>query len=345
MAGVPSGLMVLALDLTPFDLVTRIGFHPAPLVALAVMVAWYWRAVRRLEATGRKWPPMRSLSWGVGILILVVATLSGLTAYDRTSFEVAAVQQLGIFMLAPVLLSLAAPLTLALESSSEQGARRLRQVFMGKVARVVRHPILGWALFAAGTFGLYLSRQYAWALAQPYGLGLVYLELLVIGCLWAWAVLGADPRPVPLAIGWRMLYVLLAVVYYSVLGLAVESQRHRIAPGITVSDLHTGAGIIWSVGVLLAIGASIGVLLQWLQTDEGHARRADRYNAEEDARQLALWRAHRRAAGLADVRASESVIVRSRPAGTERSDAAAMSTVRTTPSRPAAGEIDEGKDS
>lgn len=337
--------MVLALDLTPFDLVTRIGFHPVPLAVLAVMVAWYWRGVRRLEAKGRKWPPMRSLAWGVGVFILAVATLSGLTAYDRTSFEVAAVQQLAIFMLAPVLLCLAAPLTLAMESSSEERARRLRQVTMGKVALVVRHPILAWALFAAGTFGLYLSRQYAWALAQPYGLGLLYLELLVVGCLWVWPVMGADPRPVRLAIGWRILYVLLAVVYYSVLGLAVESQRRPIAPGISVSDLHTGAGIIWSVGVLLSIGATIAVLLQWLQTDEGHARRADRYNAEEDAHQLALWRAHRRAAALADVRASESVVVRSRPAGTERSDASALARVRTAPPPEPAGEIDDGSES
>jgi hypothetical protein len=92
-----------------------------------------------------------------------------------------------------------------------------------------------------------------------------------------------------------------------------------------VSDLHTGAGVLWSTGALFSIAVSIGVLVQWLQVDEGQARRADRYNSEEDARQLALWRRDRRAAALADVRARESVNVRSRPAGTERSDRSAQS--------------------
>jgi hypothetical protein len=90
---------------------------------------------------------------------------------------------------------------------------------------------------------------------------------------------------------------------------------------------------MWSTGEMLTIILTIGILIQWLAVDEGHARRSDTINAEEDARQLAIWRAERRAVGLADVRARESVIVRSRPAGTRASDASAQSARAAAPLR------------
>ncbi len=324
--------MLAALGVTPFDVVTKIGFHPAPTVVLAAMALWYRRGVRRLAGQGRRWPPARNAAFVVAILLLAVSTLSGLDAFDTTKFSIAAVQQLGIFMLAPIALCLSAPLTLAIESSAPARGARLRSLIEGTPGKVVYNPALTWAVFAASLFALYLSRQYAWALSHAWGLQLVNLELLVVGCLFVWPVMGADPRPKTLGIGWRILYVLLCVVYYSVLGLAMESQRHPIAPGITLSDLHTGAGVLWSTGALLSIALAIGILVQWLQIDEGHAQRADDANGEEDARQLALWRSERRAAALADVRARDSVVVRSRPAGTERSDQSAQS-ARTWPER------------
>jgi putative copper resistance protein D len=315
--------MVLALALTPLDFFSKIRFHPVPLVAIAALAVWYRRRVRTLSGRGGRWPPLRSASWALGVLVLAAATLSGLDAYTATSFSVHAVAQLGIFMIAPVFLCLAAPLTLAIEGAGPERGARLRARVHGLLGRVVLNPALTWAIFAGSLFVLYFSGQYRASVDHGWVLQLTDLELLVVGCLWVWPVIGADPKPRDLAVGWRMLYVLVCTVYYSVLGLAMESQRTPIAPRLTVSDLHTGGGVLWSTGELLTIAMTIGILLQWLAADEGYARRADRYNAEEDARQLAIWRAERRAAGLADVRARESVIVRSRPAGTDASDASA----------------------
>jgi putative membrane protein len=332
--------MVVALQLSPWDVVTRIGFHPAPLIVLAAAVAGYRLGVRRLARQGHQWPSARSASFGVAILLLAVATLSGLTSYDHTSFSVSAVQQLAIFMLVPLFLCLSAPLELIIQCSPGSWGPRLRGWIMGTPGRVLYQPVLAWAIFAASTFALYLSREYAWALGHTGGLDLINLELLVVGCWWIWPVVGADPRPRPLAIGWRMLYILLAVVYYSVLGLAMESQRTPIAKGLTVSDLHTGAGVLWSTGALLSIAMSIGVLVQWLQVDEGYAQRTDRRNAEEDAQQLAMWRSERRAAALADVRARESLNVRSRPSGSERSDRTARSARSWSPAEQPPSELE-----
>jgi cytochrome c oxidase assembly factor CtaG len=329
--------VVTALALTPIDFFSKIGFHPVALVA--VVAAWtaYESGVRRLARRNRSWPQARRASFATAMVIIAAATLSGLASYLHTSFSVTAVDELGLFMIAPVFLCLSAPLTLAIESSRPATGTRILDLVRGLPGQVLYNPAFSWAVFASSLYLLFFSGQYRAMVAHPWVLDLTDLELVVVGCIFLWPVIGADPRPRRLAIGWRMLYVLVCTVYYSVLGLAMESQRTPIAPGLAVSDLHTGGGVLWSTGELLTIAMSIGILLQWLAIDEGHARRADDRNAEEDARQLARWRAERRVAGLADVRARESVIVRSRPAGTASSDATAIAARRAGP-RPSSPE-------
>jgi cytochrome c oxidase assembly factor CtaG len=338
--------MVLALALTPLDFFSKVRFHPVPSVVIVAMALWYHQRVRVLRRRGVVWPPIRSASWALALVLVAASTLSGLDAYSATSFSVHAVEQLGLFMVAPIFVCLAAPVTLAIDSAPPAMGRRIRHQVEHGLGVVVLNPAFTWAAYAAALFILYFSGQYRLSVAHPWILQLTNLELLVVGYLFLWAVIGVDPRPRRLAIGWRLLYVLVLTVYYAVLGLAMESQQTPIAPGLTISDLHTGGGVLWTTGELLTILLTLGILLQWLVIDEGHARKADNYNAEEDARQLALWRAERRAVGLADVRARQSVIVRSRPQGTARSDAAAQSarTAGPLPRPPGPGPDGRGPD-
>src|SRR5579884_1838817 len=59
-------------------------FWPAD-VALAVMVAvaasYLW-GVRRLGARGRRWPAWRVASFGAGLVVMLVAVVSGVASYD-----------------------------------------------------------------------------------------------------------------------------------------------------------------------------------------------------------------------------------------------------------------------
>lgn len=334
--------MVAALQFTPAGLFTLVRFHPAPLLVVLGGVAAYTHGVRRYERSGRRWPRARVASFAVAAAVVVVATLSGLASFAGTDFAVYAVAQLGLFLLAPPFLVLAAPLTLAIETAPPARAARLRRWATGPLARVIGHPVSAWAIYGAALFALYFTSQYRLGVEHGWALQLTSLELLAVGTLYAGVVMGADPKPHRLAVGWRILYLMLGTVFYSVLGMAMESQRHPLAPGLSVSGLHTGAGDIWTAAEIFAIVATVGVLYQWLMADEGHARRADRYNAEEDARQLAAWRAVRREAALADIRASESVIVRSRPAGTDRSDRSFLLT-RSSPAAAGSGDDHVGR--
>ena len=73
--------------LTPTTLVTgaRIDLTAAILTLAAAIL--YAIGVRRLARRGRRWSPTRSLSFATGIVMLLIATQSGLAAYDTLLFS------------------------------------------------------------------------------------------------------------------------------------------------------------------------------------------------------------------------------------------------------------------
>ncbi len=302
--------------------------HPVPLVVLALAAAWYASRVARLRRRGRTWPAARVASFAVAVVVVGAGTVPELPGFVARS-----VQDLGLFLVAPAFVVLSGPVTLGLEAGGK-GAAVVGRAATGRVGQVVLHPVTLWVLYGTALVALYFTPEYRTGAAHPAIRLLIDLELVLVGWLFAWPLTGPDPKPRSLAVGWRVVMVMLATVYFSILGLAMQSQRQPIAPGVTVGAMHAGGGDLWSSAELISIAATIGVLYEWLFVDLSRARRADRFNAAEDARQLDLWRASRRAAALADLRARESLIVRSRPAGTPRSDDAFSSTRRAPPRRP-----------
>jgi cytochrome c oxidase assembly factor CtaG len=311
------------------------GLHVVALALLVLAAGWYANRVARLRSEGRSWPLARTLLFSAAVTVMAFGSVPVLPGFvDR------AVQEMALFLVAPPLLVLSGPLTLGIETGGK-GAALVRRAVTGRVAAVLMHPVVAWVIYGGALLGLYFSPEYRFGVAHPDVGLLIDLELVAVGWLFAWPLAGPDPKPRELAIGWRIATVLLGTVYFSVLGLAMQSQRSPIAPGVTVGAMHAGGGYMWSSAELLAIAATIGLLWQWLFVDLDRVRRADRFNAAEDAAQLAMWRAVRREAGLADLRARESVIVRSRPSGTERSEEA-FGSARRAPRRvqdPAGTEI------
>ncbi len=242
------------------------------------------------------WPRWRTWSFLAAIAALAVATLSGLTAFERSSFAIVGTQDSLIVFVAPFLLALAAPVTLAMASSSPERAARIRAAFTGRAARVVSYPLVAAVLFGGWLFLVYYTSIFSSGLDHPAVWQLINLGLLLSGLVFAWPMAAVDPLPRPTGHGWRMLWLLLTLPYCTVLGMSLESQTHGIAPGVTPAELQVGGGILWTVGGFLGLFATILVLAQWCRLEERSAARRDRVLDPEAAAQLAHWRANRRIA-------------------------------------------------
>ena len=63
-----------------------------------------------------RWPLGRTIAWYSGLAVLAFGAISGLTVYGQTVFSLHMSQHMTLSMVAPVLLVLAAPITLALRA-------------------------------------------------------------------------------------------------------------------------------------------------------------------------------------------------------------------------------------
>ena len=282
----------------PVEVLTQATFEPIPTALICLTLAWYAWSVRRLALRGRVWPVSRTAAFVLAEILLALGLLSGISAHDE-NFGVHTIQHILIGMVAPVFFALSAPITLALQASPRPVQSGIIKVLHSPVGRIASNPVFTWAFYGVSVFGLYFTSLYAITLRNNTVHNLVHLHLIVAGCLFWWPAVAIDPLPRRFTYGARIGYLMLALPFHTILGMALDSQTTRITPSTPLSDLHMGGGLMWVAGEALGLFGTLAVLVQWLRADERAARRTDRATEELAATQLAYWRATREAAARA----------------------------------------------
>ncbi|MGH9126920.1 MAG: cytochrome c oxidase assembly protein [Acidimicrobiales bacterium] len=266
------------------------GSRLEPSAAFVILLAgwWYLAAAHRLGRRGRQWPWRRTSAYLSGLLVLAVATQSGIGTADTTSFTAHVIQHLLLGMVAPVLLALGAPITLALQSAKRGLRARLIKILHSRPVSLLTHPVTAWSAFGGLMFALYFTPLYAETLQSVPLHDLIHVAFVLSGCLFFWPVVGLDPTPHRLGYGARMMYVMMALPFHTIIGVALVTQTKLIAPGLALSDQQAGAGILWAAGELLGLLAVMIVGVQWMTAEEREAIREDRRLDRELAAAAAL---------------------------------------------------------
>jgi putative membrane protein len=259
-------------------------------VAAAVLVlsaGWlYVGGVRRLARRGRRWRSSRTVAFLGGLALIGIATQTGLARYDAALFSVHVLQHVVLSMVAPVLLVLGAPVTLALQATHGATAATARRLLHTRGVRFATHPVAATAAFSLSLYVLYLSPLFEMSLRNGVVHTWVHVHLVLLGCLFAAVVVGIDPLPVRWPHPLRLLLVGLTVPAHAVLGLVLLSSHEPLAAewydsiartwgGSPLDDQRTGAGVLWAAGELVAVGLAMVVVAQWMRHSEREARRAD----------------------------------------------------------------------
>jgi hypothetical protein len=142
-----------------WEILSNWSFDIAWTAALVVSGGWYLRATRTLAMSVPRvaHPGWRTLCFMVGLLLVAMAVMSPLHAYGNDLLWVNFSGFLVLSMLAPPLLVLGAPLTLAFRVADSGGRRRLRVLYRSRVAQLVTFPVAAWLLFAAVTYAWQFS--------------------------------------------------------------------------------------------------------------------------------------------------------------------------------------------
>jgi len=202
-------------------------------------------------------------------------------------------QHMTLAMLAPVLLVLGAPATLALRAlrPSRSGDRGPREwVVWGlhsPVSKLITHPVFVLAISTFGLYGLYFTGLFPAMMGSHLGHVLMQIHFLVSGFLFYWVVVGVDPMPRLVPYWAKLILLLIYLSLHGFFAIALMMTGEPIGaewfgqvqpPWITdpLADTYLGGGIAWGFGEIPTLIVLVAVAVQWARSDERTARRTDR---------------------------------------------------------------------
>jgi putative membrane protein len=261
---------------------------PVVIGALAATATAYACGVRRARRRhGRAAVPKRHVgAFAGGLVAIAVALLSPLDYWAGQLFSAHMVQHDLLAMVAPPLLLLGAPLTVALRAVAPATARHwIVPVLHSRPVLLLAAPPVAFGLFTTFLWVAHLSPLYDAALRDDRIHALEHLGLLGLGLLFWWPVVGLDPNPRPLSHPARLLYLFVMMPASSLLGLALTTANHVLYPAYVLTAATLGvsaledqrlAGVImWEGDMLFVVAVMAMVLLDWLDSDERRTLRAE----------------------------------------------------------------------
>jgi cytochrome c oxidase assembly factor CtaG/putative copper export protein len=289
---------------TPWRLLTGYSADAAGMLIVGLAGALYLAGLLALWRRGDRWPIGRIVAFGAGLLVLAWSTFGGLGAYSHVLFSAHMVSHMMLSMVAPILLVLGAPITLALRTlpnarvPGELGPRQvLLAVLHSRVVRVLTYPVVAAAIFVGSLYAIYFTGLFDWLMENHLGHAWMELHFLLAGALFFWILVGIDPAPRVLAPLWRFGLLLIVMPFHAFFSIALMSSQtvvgldywrllHRPYRTDLLQDQYLGGSLSWALGELPILLVLIAVFVQWVRSDRREARRvdraADRVGEEED---------------------------------------------------------------
>ena len=268
----------------------------------------YVGAVVRLHRRGDRWPVGRSVMWVLGWVVLIWATSGAPGIYGRVSFSWHMIGHMVIAMLAPILLVLAAPLTLVLRVQRHRtdGTYGVREILLGLVhsryLAVVANPVVAAVIFFASMVVFYYTPLFELALTTHTGHVLMVVHFLLSGYLFAMVLVGPDPGPRKWSPALCLVVLFATISFHAFFGVALQQGTTLLAPGFfgavrmpwvpdPLADQQRGGAIAWGIGELPTLALALLVTLAWVRSDAAEARRHDRQAARDGDADLAAYNA------------------------------------------------------
>ena len=272
-------------------------------VTLYLLGAW------RMRARGDSWPVLRTLGWVLGWAIFVWATSGAPGVYGRVLFSVHMLLHMTVSMAAPILMVLAAPVTLALRTLTPRRDNTLgpRELLLGLVhsryLAVLGNPVVAAVIFFGSLVAFYYSPLFELALRTHTGHVLMTTHFLLAGYLFVWVLVGIDPGPKRWPASLRLVILFATISFHAFFGVALTTGTTLLAPTFyeglhlpwavdLLADQRNGGAVAWGVGELPTLILALLVTLAWVRTDAAETKRLDRQADRDDDAELKAYNAH-----------------------------------------------------
>jgi cytochrome c oxidase assembly factor CtaG/putative copper export protein len=279
------------------------------LAVALIAVTLYLLGAARMRARGDSWPILRTIGWVMGWAIFVWATCGAPGVYGRVLFSMHMVMHMTLSMAAPILMVLAAPVTLALRTLTPRrdhtlGPRELLLALVhSRYFTVIANPVVAAVIFFGSLIVFYYSPLFDLALRTHTGHVLMTIHFLFAGYLFAWVLVGIDPGPKR----WPPVFLLIilfgTISFQAFFGVALTSGTTLLAPTFfqglhltwtvdLLADQRTGGAVAWGIGELPTLILALLVAFAWVRSDKAESTRHDRQADRDDDAELKAYNVH-----------------------------------------------------
>jgi putative copper resistance protein D len=249
------------------------AFSPV-VTALAVIFAglylWGVHGVARRHQDP-SWPWWRTGMFLGGLVVVVLATESGIGAYGEVLFWDHMIQHLMLIMVAPAMLVTGQPITLLLDSSRGRLHAVAERAVRSRVVTWLTWPPFVVVLYAVTIIGTHLTGLMNTVMTSQSLVNVEHLVYLVVGYLFFLPLIGQEPIKWRLSYPARLLVLFLTMpvdtftglaLGYSGTPMATMGPRPSWAPS-PISDLHSGGAVMWIGGDAIMFAFMMLVFLAW----------------------------------------------------------------------------------
>lgn len=266
-------------------LLTGVQTSPLALVAdffEAAAVGCYAWGLRRLSARGRQWSGWNTAAFVAGVVLVWIAVGSGMAAYDNVNVTVHVFQHVFLMMVAPPLIALGKPITLAMQAARRPNQVRIVKVVNSRALGVLTFSPLTWLLYYGTMYAFFLTGIYAYSVSHPLFHDATHLEFLLVGYLYWQPVVGLDPSRRRTSLPVRFAALFLGMSWEGFVAVSMLLMVNPISPVNTVAQTHTAGEVFW---ILSAAASGFPMALvgyRWFAQTGREADKEDR-RVEADA--------------------------------------------------------------
>ena len=262
--------------LPPFgflQVVTLWQFAPvvtALTVAVAALYLWgAWRVRQRHPA--RPWPAWRTAAFLGGLLVVVLATQSGIGSYDDVLFWDHMIQHLMLLMIAPPLLVVGQPVTLLLHASRNPLHTYVKRIVRSRVVSWLTWPPFGVALYAVTVIATHLTGFMNVVLSNDTVHDLEHVLYLVVGYIYFLPLVGREPLRWRVSYPVRLFLLFIAMPVDAFTGVALGSEGTNPFTSMPprtwgpspLDDVHIGGAVMWIGGSAIMFVLIMTTFFAW----------------------------------------------------------------------------------
>jgi len=256
--------------------------------------ALYAIGVLRVRRNEINWSVLRTISFMVGIGLVIWTTSAGISMYSKVSFPYHMIQHMVLSMIAPIFIVLSNPITLALRAlpakkvSDHRSAREwILAALHSNYSKRITHPLVVLGIFTFGLYAMYFTPLFATLMGSHTGHIFMEVHFLVSGLLFTYVVIGSDPSPREVPYWSRLMIVLVGLSLHAFFAIALMQYTEPIGvdwyiqvqpPWVTslLADSQTGGSVAWALGEVPTFVLLVIVAVMWARSDTRLAKQLDR---------------------------------------------------------------------